>query len=203
MENIKNCEDRKTEILNASEALFNVKGYEKTTINDILQQMGIAKGTLYYYYKSKEEILDAIAMRIVEVWSAAAKEISMNDTLTVHQKMIDIILAQNQNKSQSSSVLKNDKNVNNSVLHEKVLVNVIKYLAPIMFEVVEEGISNGDFHTAYPIESVEFLLINAVFLFEDILFGWTQEECVEKALAYIHTMEVILGAEKGSFSQLG
>lgn len=202
MEKTKNFKDRRSEILDVAETLFNIKGYEKTTINDILQQMGIAKGTLYYYFKSKEEVLDAIAMRIVESWVLTSREILNDNTLRVHQKMIKIILAKKQNKNQDGAVLKMTKCFNNSVLNEKVLVNVVKYLAPVMLKVVEEGINNDDFHTAYPVESVEFLLINAVFLFEDIIFGWTQEECVEKAFAYIHTMEVVLGAKKGSFSQI-
>jgi AcrR family transcriptional regulator len=46
--------------------LFFTKGYAKTTVNDVLQEIGIAKGTFYYYFKSKEEVMDAVVMRFID-----------------------------------------------------------------------------------------------------------------------------------------
>jgi AcrR family transcriptional regulator len=57
---IKEPEERRNEILDTAETLFFTKGYGKTTVNDILQAIGIAKGTFYYYFKSKEEVMDAV-----------------------------------------------------------------------------------------------------------------------------------------------
>ena len=75
----KKPEERKNEILDNAEKLFGTKGYSKTTINDILLAVGIAKGTFYYYFKSKEEVMDAIVMRFIdngiENIKAIAKEI--------------------------------------------------------------------------------------------------------------------------------
>ena len=51
---VKEADERRNEILDAAETLFTEKGYSKTTIIDILNQVGIAKGTFYYYFKSKE-----------------------------------------------------------------------------------------------------------------------------------------------------
>ena len=56
----KEYDERKNEILDTAERLFHTKGYEKTTINDILKEVNIAKGTFYYYFKSKEEVMDAL-----------------------------------------------------------------------------------------------------------------------------------------------
>ena len=54
---------RREEILDAAEELFVTKGYEQATTVDIMQKVGIAKGTLYYHFTSKEEILDALIER--------------------------------------------------------------------------------------------------------------------------------------------
>lgn len=54
----KKPDERKNEILDAAEMLFGTKGYSKTTNNDILNEVGIAKGTFYYYFQSKEEVMD-------------------------------------------------------------------------------------------------------------------------------------------------
>ena len=57
---VKEAEERKSEILDAAEELFAAKGYEQTSTGDILERVGIARGTLYYHFKSKEDILDAL-----------------------------------------------------------------------------------------------------------------------------------------------
>ena len=57
---------RKNEILDVAAELFVLKGYDKTSTGDILEKTGIARGTLYYHFKSKEELLDALVDRIVD-----------------------------------------------------------------------------------------------------------------------------------------
>jgi AcrR family transcriptional regulator len=61
---VKEAKERKNEILDAAEELFAAKGYEETSTGDILDRVGIARGTLYYHFKSKEDILDALIERI-------------------------------------------------------------------------------------------------------------------------------------------
>ena len=51
---------RINEILNAAEYLFLSKGYKETTIHDIATRMGVAQGTMYYYFKSKDDVLKLI-----------------------------------------------------------------------------------------------------------------------------------------------
>lgn len=63
---VKEAAIRKNEILDAAEHLFVTKGFDKTSTNDILSEVGIARGTLYYHFKSKEEILDALIMRFTQ-----------------------------------------------------------------------------------------------------------------------------------------
>ncbi|MDF2532153.1 MAG: TetR family transcriptional regulator [Clostridia bacterium] len=59
----KEYDERRNEILDTAEKLFHAKGYEKCTVNDILKEISIAKGTFYHYFRSKEEVLDAIVSR--------------------------------------------------------------------------------------------------------------------------------------------
>lgn len=63
---VKEAAVRRNEILDAAEQLFVTKGFDGTSTNDILEKVGIARGTLYYHFKSKEEILDAMIQRISE-----------------------------------------------------------------------------------------------------------------------------------------
>ena len=65
MKTIKDGEERKKEILMIARKLFVEKGYDQTSINDILKIIEIAKGTFYYYFTSKEELLEEIIMQII------------------------------------------------------------------------------------------------------------------------------------------
>jgi AcrR family transcriptional regulator len=57
-------EERKTQILDAAEQVFNKKGLDKARMDDIADQTGLSKGTLYLYFKSKEDLVIAILDRI-------------------------------------------------------------------------------------------------------------------------------------------
>ncbi|MDD4921566.1 MAG: TetR family transcriptional regulator [Bacteroidales bacterium] len=51
------------EVITAAQGLFQKYGYSKTTMEDIAKAMGRGKSTLYYYYKSKEEIFEAVIIK--------------------------------------------------------------------------------------------------------------------------------------------
>ena len=70
----KSPEERKKEILDVAEELFTTKGYAETTINDILRKIGIAKGTFYYYFKSKEDLFREMARSCVSASLAEGEE---------------------------------------------------------------------------------------------------------------------------------
>ena len=74
MRTVKNAEERKNEILDAAEVLFARKGFEETSTGDILEMVGIARGTLYYHFRSKEEILDSDIEALIAERQAARKE---------------------------------------------------------------------------------------------------------------------------------
>ena len=74
MRTVKNAEERKNEILDAAEVLFAKKGFEETSTGDILEMVGIARGTLYYHFRSKEEILDSDIEALIAERQAARKE---------------------------------------------------------------------------------------------------------------------------------
>lgn len=59
----KEAEVRQTELVDAALELFSSVGYEKAMIVDIVKKIGVAKGTFYYYFPTKEAVLEAICMR--------------------------------------------------------------------------------------------------------------------------------------------
>lgn len=199
----KKPEERRNEILDAAELLFTTKGYSKTTINDILQRVGIAKGTFYHYFQSKEEVMDAIVMRFIEVGVEAAKVIASNPNLTAHEKIFQILMAQQPDTDRKEQMIEQlHHQVNNAEMHQKSLVETILQLTPVITDVIEQGIAEGSFKTPYPKETVEFLLVASQFLLDEGIFEWPPHELLQKVIALTHIIETTLGAESGSFGYI-
>lgn len=193
---------RKNEILDEAEKLFFAKGYEKTTINDVLSAVGISKGALYYYFDSKEAILDALVERRIAIGVTAAESIAADKSLTVLQRILYIILAQQSEKDQPNQIVEVLHQKNNAQMHQKVMRELVLRVSPILSGVIEQGIQEGVFSTPYPRESVEILLTAAQTIFDDAYFRWTQEELVVRVHAFLLAIERVLGAEESALLEL-
>ena len=202
MRTIKNADERKNEILDVAESLFISKGYDNTTINDMLNVMGIARGTLYYHYKSKEEVLDGIIVRRSTTGAIAAEAIADNNTLSALEKMFKIMLAQKPANEQQQQLVTALENVGNAQMFQKSLNEIILRLAPILGKVIEQGNKEGVFNTPYAQDSAEILLATAHTIFDNVQFRRPPEEMQRKIVAFLFTTERILGATEGSLLQL-
>ncbi|MBY0035513.1 TetR/AcrR family transcriptional regulator [Bacillus cereus group sp. MYBK15-3] len=200
---VKEYEERRKEILETAERLFLTKGYTKTTVNDILKEIGIAKGTFYHYFKSKEEVMDEIIMRIIKEDVTKAKRIVSNPDIRVLDKLFKILMEQSPKSGDvKEKMIEQFHQPNNAEMHQKSLVQSIIHLSPVLTEVLEQGIEEGIFSTPYPQETIELLLSSAQVIFDDGLFQWKPEEMMRRAKAYIKMMEVSVGAKEGSFDYM-
>ncbi|ALL23929.1 TetR/AcrR family transcriptional regulator [Bacillus tropicus] len=200
---VKEYEERRKEILETAERLFITKGYTKTTVNDILKEIGIAKGTFYHYFKSKEEVMDEIIMRIIKDDVAKAKVIVSNPNIPVLEKLFRVLIEQSPKSGDvKDKMIEQFHQPNNAEMHQKSLVQSIIHLSPVLTEVLEQGIEEGIFSTSYPQETIELLLSSAQVIFDDGLFQWKPEEMMRRAKAYIKMMEVSVGAKEGSFDYM-
>ena len=197
---VKEPEERKSDILDAAEKLFAAKGFEKTTINDILEETSIAKGTFYYYFKSKEDALDAIIKRRIDGFMARVQAIAADTKLEVPKKLLSIIIALKPQNTEQEEFAPFLHEPGNAQFHQKSLTESVLYLTPVLRNIAEEGNKQGIFSTPYPKESIEILLTAAMVLFDDGFFQWTKEEIAAKIPAFICAMERILGAKPGSMA---
>ena len=201
----KEPEVRKGELLDAAQKLFVEKGYAKTTVTDILNVHGLSKGVFYYYFKSKEEVMDAIIQRMVDDMVDQAKNIVADPDMTPLQKISAILMGQ----GQSEEMIKDKENmtrqfheVQNAEMHQKSLALSIKHLAPVMAEIFKDDNGTNVFSTDYPQETVALFLAAGQVIFDEGLFQWSEEESVRYAAAFIEMMEKTLGAPPGYFSEL-
>jgi len=199
---VKEPEERKNEILDTAEKLFAAKGYEAATINDILEEVHIAKGTFYYYFKSKEDVLDGIVKRQIDAGVKKALAIAADTRLSIEEKLLAVILAQKLKEPISDEILPAIHEPVNALLHQKIITEYVLRLSPILTAIVQEGIVQNIFSTPYPQETTEILLTAGLVIFDAAYFQWTGEEQMQRVSAFICAMERLTGAKPGSLVQL-
>ena len=194
---VKEAEERKNEILDAAEKLFGAKGFDHTSTNDILNEIGIARGTLYYHFKSKEDILDAMIERITRQLIAKATDIVQKKEIPVLQRLTMTIMALNVNNERGLEVMQQVHKPQNALMHQKMQETLLSGVNPLITGLIEEGIQQDIFRTDYPAEAVEMTMLYSSTAF-DSMTVYTEEERQRKIVAFIYNLEQLLGMEHGS-----
>lgn len=115
---VKEAEERKNEILDVAERLFGTKGFDSTSTSDILNEIGIARGTLYYHFKSKEEILDAMISRMMSQLVEKAQAITAQKSVPVLQRLTMMMLSLNVSDGKfGQELLKQMHKPQNALMH--------------------------------------------------------------------------------------
>ena len=187
---MKKGEKRKQELLNIAYELFITRGYENTSVDEIIEKAQIAKGTYYYYFPSKEQMLEDVIDRMIDAEVETARHI-METVITVPQKIVGILT--------SLKPLDTEQSIKdalfqpeNALMHSKVKKKLIERIIPLLAEVVEEGVSEGIFKCDKIAERVKMLLILSDGTFNEGTFGESDIS------VFIDISEKLLGAKQGT-----
>lgn len=195
---VKKAEERRNEILEAADELFGQKGFDGTSTNDILEKVGIARGTLYHHFKSKEDIMDALIDRYSDALLDAAQVIAADKTIPVVERIIRVVMAMNLSGGSSKEIMEHIHKPQNALMHQKIQKVIINGLPPILTAIILEGIEQGMFSTPFPYECMEMVVIYANTVFDDDMITLTNEERGSRMLAFVCNVERLLGAASGS-----
>ncbi|WP_232697508.1 TetR/AcrR family transcriptional regulator [Brevibacillus daliensis] len=195
---IKKAEERRNEILDAADELFGQKGFDGTSTNDILEKVGIARGTLYYHFKSKEDIMDALIERYTVLLLGAAKEIAADKSIPINERIIRAVMALNISGGNGKEIIEHIHKPQNALMHQKIQKVIINGVPPILTEIIREGIEQGLFSTPYPYECMEMVVAYTNTVFDDDMVTMTNEELASRIQALVFNVERLLGVESGS-----
>lgn len=187
----KDPQERKDEILNAAMELFASKGYEQTSVSDIVKKIGVAQGTFYYYFKSKEEVINAACERTLASRIEQVKNLVESKQWNALEKLTRIFTDASPNK-QDMDVFDYLHQEINSTLHQKWIVAEIMALLPFARQIVQLGVEEGIFHVRQPELAVEFLLVGASFWFDKGIFDWNEQEYEAKRQALTDIIDRLL-----------
>ena len=191
---------RRDEILDVAQHLFITKGVQATSVEDILKEVGIAKGTLYYHFSSKEEILRALIARIADGIAERAGAIAAGPEPAV-RKFLAIMSAARVDEPELA-LAEELHAPNNAEFHVLTIVETVRRLPPILPGVVEQGVAEGVFSTEHPRETIEILLTSAGMLLDAGIFTGEEAEIPRRAAGIARAAETLLGCEPGTLSSV-
>jgi AcrR family transcriptional regulator len=203
---------RRNEILDAALRLVYSKGYDKMTIQDILDQLHMSKGAFYHYFNSKADVLEALVERMaVEQVEPRLLSVVQDPHLTALEKLqryFDTAVSWKTSKKalmlELSKVWYSDEN---ALARQKMMALMVKHVTPLFTEIIHQGVQEGVFTTPYP-EYASQVIINLVqplgdtfarmLLSEEAMHDHALQRAEMIVIAYTDAVERVLGASKGS-----
>lgn len=205
---------RKMEFLETALELFNEKGYEKTTIKDIIETMGVSKGAFYHYFQSKEDIIeeisDAYAERVLKQTESLANRRDLGPTEKINE-LFQMVQGYKKSYREKRQKIKNifheDENLK---LQRRIMLKLRSRMMDSVLKMIREGVDIGEFRNQDVEETTDYLLYviqNLNRSVEEIVNrekvkekpDWeAAEEQMRKKLAFYERMfELTLGTKNG------
>lgn len=201
---------RRQELMMAARHLFFTKGYENTSVNDIIKEGGVSKGAFYHHFGAKVDVLEAIIAQMVEQAVSELHQIIVEEQATAIDKWKKVVHLSNiwkiertTEKVEVRKILRKDENI---FLYHKLTNEWFKVGANELAKLVEQGITENVFDVQHIQEtaSLVLLLLNGLSDFAYELF--TDSDRLEYSIEFIQqkfaatqiAIERLLGAQAGS-----
>ncbi len=202
----KNPEERRKDLINAAEELFAERSFIDTTVSDIVKKLGVAQGTFYYYFKSKDEIftliLEACWEELLQQISGALRQgpVKATDKLKVIFGYLFMPVAGKvgvdkyfREEQESSEVAK--------FYHRSFDEMRVKVFCSLIQDIVAEGVKAGEFRqlkSPKEITEIIFYGINTYMHIHSPNF-MDLSYFNNKIMALEELLEITLGVEAGTF----
>lgn len=188
---------KKNELVEIAEKLFVDKGYEETSIDDILNASGLSKGGFYHYFKSKEEVLaesiNNFADSLLKDLEPIIEDSELNALEKLNRFMEKKVASQKQKTeiiNYSSMLMKSD-----FTLYKSCIVIAQKYIEPFA-RIIEQGVKESVFKVEFPRETAD-ILIRAVTSVPQSMFFNEYMEDKAKSSKYQASLEEIMARALG------
>jgi AcrR family transcriptional regulator len=153
---------RRAELIDCAQALFLAKGYERTTINDVIVATRLSKGAFYHHFRAKEDLLEAIAERFARQALERAQDVQGDASLTALQRLNSLLAMSRDWKAENIEPLRAMFTVllqpENATLYHRIVEAVFRGMAPTVTAMIADGEREGVFSTPDSALAAEALL---------------------------------------------
>lgn len=200
MRTVKKPDERRKEILETAMLLFSNKGYENTLVEDITQKLQIAKGSFYYYFKSKQEVFEACMVLIAEKTVEKYMTILNNKEISVVERLKSYIAYNFEVslKEQNKPLFETIHSPTFEGIHSRVVAESTQKLIQTFASIVEEGVASGVFESDDP-EITAAALLGALSGIHELLSRRSSDSS-DKHRTQVHAiLRQVLGAKSNIF----
>ncbi|WP_371366042.1 hypothetical protein SRRS_05680 [Sporomusa rhizae] len=191
----KDPEVRRTELIDVALELFSSDGYEKTMIIDIVKKAGVAKGTFFYYFPTKDAVLEAICTRWASELATSFKlESRLFSALNKLQFFIAQLFLPSQLDTLFDRLLAENQFNLLCKLWQQQAENVFN---PLLADMIQQGNQEGTMHVDFINETIAFFWSTLDCLWEAAYYKESSEVLVNKINVAESILERILGIEEG------
>jgi len=202
---------RRDAFIDVAERMIQVKGYDKLSIQDLLDALGVSKGAFYHYFGSKAALLEAVIDRMIDAGMAALTPVLIDVKLSALDKLNGVFSTIASFKGERTELIRAVMEVwladDNAIVREKFRKGTMGRLRPLLARIIEQGQAEGQFAAGSPDDLarvlVSFMQANsetATELYFARLSNAISFEDVERAFnAYRDAVERILGLPARSF----
>lgn len=196
MARIKQPEQTLETILQIATKLFLEQGFEKTSMQHIIDEIGMSKGAIYHHFKSKEEILSVVMERqfnkttqYMEQLIAQAAQLGGEHGYNARDRLVyilDHLLANEEVHSYNhifSTQIKNPQFVVTGIQRG------IKVDAPVIAAIIAQGEQDGSLNTDYPLQCAEIFLLLVNIWINPMLFERSQADTYQRLKFLQHMMQ--------------
>lgn len=150
--------ERKKELVDTAERLFLEKGYDRTSVSDIVNEINVAKGTFYHYFRSKAEILGPIMEKNIAILEEEFRTIINRNDLQTPDKLNEMLNSSFRWYKGKEQLLFFIHQESNAVPHHNFEEMTYARLAPPIIELIAKGVGEGRFDVLYPTQTAEIIL---------------------------------------------
>ena len=203
---------KRNEILDVALRLIYSKGYEKMTIQDILEELQISKGAFYHYFDSKIDVLEAVIERMAAdqvqpIFLAIIQDPNIPAMEKLHRYFDMSTRWKTSKRAFVTELVKIWYSDENALARQKMLTSTIGRMAPFFTQIIKQGVREEVFTTPYP-EVAAQVMVNLIydlaydsgqlFIADDVKESENMHRIETIYAAYSDVLERILGAPQGS-----
>jgi AcrR family transcriptional regulator len=152
------AQERRQDLISVAEQLFLKQGYENTTVNQIIASRNLAKGTYYYHFRSKEDILIAVSDKLISETRQKLHAAHKQKDKDVLWRIREILSIFHDDFYRNRAIWKLVYHDNNAAMHKQVSKIGAKKFTPLLTDVLQEGMDKDLVHVPHAHETAQVLI---------------------------------------------
>lgn len=186
-------EETRNLIIDTASRLFAEQGYEHTSIQNIIDNLGgLSKGAIYHHFSSKEEIMMAVAEKLYSGSEVELKKICKRTDLNGKERLREVFKSSINSPSQKQVFSSAPDMMKNPQLLVIYMQDTVQKESPeIVQKILEEGIEDGSIQTEYPKQLAEVIMLITNMWLNPMVYRCEPEEMLEKMKFYQHLLKVL------------